>query len=414
MTPSEPVGVPRVELDHDRGQFDGQPRGHPCPVPAARFRGKPGTAHLRHCVTLSARHVAWSSGGGDLEALIVTGWSPAELAILRAPRRQVSWQPGSRSSRRRAWRATPRQRSRWPASTGSRVRRCRSTLVTGSSTAWRTSFSTAGPVVVDRTGRSALTLTRPLLHHPPSTVVTGIHPTATTIPLNTLRVYVRFSAPMSEGFAAAAVRLRDVASGTVLEHSFLPTEPELWDPNRRRLTLLLDPGRIKRGLVPHADEGYPLTPGRSVELVVDRGFKDAAGRALLTDAVREYQVGQAARGRLDPSRWVLQGPRVGTTEPLRVRADRPLDHALAQRCLTVVDDAGRALPGRGLLETGDRDWSFTPDTAWTTAPHALLVDPRLEDVAGNSVRRVFDRDLDLPDHDPTPGGTVVIRLTSRA
>ena len=44
----------------------------------------------------------------------------------------------------------------------------------------------------------------------------------------------------------------------------------------------------------------------------------------------------------------------------------------------------------------------------------LLVDPRLEDVAGNSVRRVFDRDLDLPDHDPTPGGTVVIRLTSRA
>ena len=345
--------------------------------------------------------------------MIVTGWSPAELAILRAR------DAGELAAR---FAVVPAEvLARKPAAATPMAGEYR---IEGAALSFRPRHGFVdgvayefldGPARGGRSdGRSALTLTRPLLHRPPSTVVTGIHPTATTIPVNTLRVYVRFSAPMSEGFAAAAVRLRDVASGTVLEHSFLPTEPELWDPNRRRLTLLLDPGRIKRGLVPHADEGYPLTPGRSVELVVDRGFKDAAGCALLTDAVREYQVGQPARGRLDPSRWVLQGPRVGTTEPLRVRADRPLDHALAQRFLTVADDAGSALPGRGLLETGDRDWSFTPATAWTTAPHALLVDRRLEDVAGNSVRRVFDRDLDLPDHDPTPGGTVVIRVTSRA
>jgi hypothetical protein len=31
--------------------------------------------------------------------------------------------------------------------------------------------------------------------------------------------------------------------------------------------------------------------------------------------------------------------------------------------------------------------------AWASGPHQLVVDPVLEDLAGNSVSRVFDRDL---------------------
>jgi hypothetical protein len=272
-----------------------------------------------------------------------------------------------------------------------------------------------GPRSGDRSdGCPPLVLARPTLHRAPSTVVTGIRPTAPTIPVNMLRLYVHFSAPMSEGFARIAVRLRDSRSGEVFEDAFLPMEPELWDPLRTRLTLLLDPGRIKRGLVPHADDGYPLTRGRPVKLVVEQDFQDAAGLPLRAGADREYQVGPPIRRRLDPSRWAVRGPRVGTTQPLRVRADRPLDHALVQRCLTVVDEAGRPVPGRGTLETGDRDWSFTPAVAWATVSHALLVDPRLEDVAGNSLTRVFDRDLDLAEHDPIPGRTVVVRITNRA
>jgi hypothetical protein len=34
----------------------------------------------------------------------------------------------------------------------------------------------------------------------------------------------------------------------------------------------------------------------------------------------------------------------------------------------------------------------------------------LEDVAGNSVTRVFDRELARSDHEPAPGGTVVRRF----
>ena len=42
---------------------------------------------------------------------------------------------------------------------------------------------------------------------------------------------------------------------------------------------------------------------------------------------------------------------------------------------------------------GERNWSFTPDNPWTTGEHRLVVEPRLEDVAGNSPARVFDRDV---------------------
>ena len=90
-----------------------------------------------------------------------------------------------------------------------------------------------GPPSGDRSDRCPpLVLTRPTPHRTPSTVVTGIHPTATTVPVNMLRLYVHFSAPMSEGFARTAVRLRDSRSGEVFEHAFLPMEPELWDPLR--------------------------------------------------------------------------------------------------------------------------------------------------------------------------------------
>ena len=72
---------------------------------------------------------------------------------------------------------------------------------------------------------------------------------------------------MSEGFAARGVQVLRADSGQPLQGVFLTMDPELWDPERRRLTLLLDPGRIKRGLVPNLEAGYPLNEGNPDHLV---------------------------------------------------------------------------------------------------------------------------------------------------
>jgi hypothetical protein len=258
-----------------------------------------------------------------------------------------------------------------------------------------------------------LLLTRPAATRRASTVVMHLYPTAARLPVNALRFYVHFSAAMSEGLAGTAVELRDAGSGQVLPGAILPMEPELWDRRRTRLTLLLDPGRIKRGLVPHSEVGYPLTPGRAIALVVHRAFLDADGAPLAAGAERCYSVGPAIRRRLEPRSWRLEAVHAGTRLPVRAIFDRPVDHALGLRCLTVIDGDRKPVPGRSALEAGERVWSFTPAGSWNTSAYTLLVAPELEDVAGNSVTRVFDRDLTNPDHDPRSAEPVQLSLAGR-
>ena len=93
-----------------------------------------------------------------------------------------------------------------------------------------------------------------------------------------------------------------------------------------------------------------------------------------------------------------------------IRFDRPLDHALLQRCLTVVDHDGRTVVGAASVPAGERSWTFTPAEPWPPVEHRLVVDTTLEDLAGNSVARVFDRDLTDASHDADLGGTRRARL----
>ncbi len=236
-------------------------------------------------------------------------------------------------------------------------------------------------------------IVRPAPAGPSVTVVQAIYPDAEQVPLNLLRMYVHFSGPMTEGQAQRRITLHRVADGTVLDDAFLSADHELWDRRRQRLTRLLDPGRLKRGLVPHTALGYPLTEGEAIELRVAAGFADADGRPLPSPATRRYLVGPAVRERVDPTRWRVTAPPARTRLPLRVAFDRSLDHALLGRCLSVVDAGGGPVSGAVAIGAGCASWRFTPDGPWTTGGHALLVDTSLEDLAGNSLARVFDREL---------------------
>jgi hypothetical protein len=91
--------------------------------------------------------------------------------------------------------------------------------------------------------------------------------------------------------------------------------------------------------------------------------------------------------------------------PFTVRFDRPLDAGLLAHCLRVVDPSGGPVAGLGRAGPNQRSWALVPGRPWAPGPHHLVVDPTLddptlEDLAGNSVGRVFDRDLDDPDQRP--------------
>jgi hypothetical protein len=196
---------------------------------------------------------------------------------------------------------------------------------------------------------------------------------------------------METGNALAHVHLIDEA-GREVTGAFLALDQELWDPERRRLTLLFDPGRVKRGVRTNLESGAPLVAGRRYRLVVDDAWKDGEGAPLASGAELAFDVGAADRRSPDPDRWHLTSPTAGSREALRVVFGESLDHALAARMLSVYDARGTRLAGVTSLVGNDSMWTFVPERPWADGEHTLRVDSALEDIAGNSVAQVFDAD----------------------
>ena len=255
------------------------------------------------------------------------------------------------------------------------------------------------------------TIQRPAPDSTPTTDVVAIYPSADELPVNQLKFYVHFSTPMSEDWALRAVHVRRADNDKPLDGVFLEMEPELWDRDRRCLTLILEPGRIKRGLAPNEEAGYPLIEGVPVIVTVDTEFRDAGGRPLRNGAERHYQIGPAVRARVNPEDWRYDCPTAGSKEPLTVEFDRPLDHALLEHSLWVNAAGGVPLAGWGSVGPEERSWQFEPQSPWEEGRHQVIVDPHLEDLAGNSLIRVFDRDLMRPEDAPTDARRVAIDFT---
>lgn len=232
-----------------------------------------------------------------------------------------------------------------------------------------------------------LEFTVPVPKSAPTTVVSA-HPSGPSIPENTLRFYLVFSAPMRRGEAYRHIRIvRD--DGHVPDLPFLELDEELWDPSGTRLTLLIDPGRIKRGVKPLIDLGPVFEAGRKYSLRVDPAWQDANGNPLAAGHSQNYSVAPAIRERIDPASWEIVPPR-SATDPLTVRFPRALDKALAERLIRVVDQAQVAVAGNAEASTGETSWRFKPKAPWRSGQYHLTIDPALEDPAGNRPDRLFD------------------------
>jgi hypothetical protein len=228
-----------------------------------------------------------------------------------------------------------------------------------------------------------------------------VYPSADRLPLNLLKFYIHFSAPMSRGSAYSFIRLLK-ADGTPVELPFLELAEELWSPEATRLTLLFDPGRIKRGVKPLEDIGGALELGKHYTLEISPHWRDGRSSPLAAPFRKRFLVTPADRTPIEPTRWRLLPPHVGTREPLTVHFPEPLDHALAQRLLTVEQ-----VPGTVVLDNQERRWCFTPKAPWQRRRYFLRASPLLEDLAGNNIGKAFDVDLSRP---PAPFRSTPVRL----
>ena len=222
--------------------------------------------------------------------------------------------------------------------------------------------------------------------------VVAVYPSSDTLPENTLRFYVQFSAPMRKGNIYRYLSIREVG-GKVVELPFLEIEQEFWSRDSKRLTLLLDPGRIKRGLKPREEMGPILVEGKTYELVVDGDWPNSNGRKLGQDFIKRFQVTAADHSQPDPSKWKVTAPAAGTTEPLVVEFLDSIDHSMLSRSIRVLDPVGKKVTGEIEISGRETTWTFKPDLPWLSGVQKLNVDATLEDNAGNSIGRPFDVDL---------------------
>lgn len=217
--------------------------------------------------------------------------------------------------------------------------------------------------------------------------VVAVWPGVEEIPANLLRFYVYFSEPMQRRGVARNVRLLDAAGKPVAE-PFVDIPDGLWDPAGRRLTVFVHPGRIKRGVGPGEALGPVLSAGGEVMLEIDGRLETASGEPLGDGFRQTYRVVEADRAAPDPDRWVVQQPST-PDEPLRLRFDEPLDRAQVATAVRVLR-AGAALPGQGDVQAGGRSWSFSPAEPWRSGSYRIAIRRNLEDLAGNTMNRLFD------------------------
>jgi hypothetical protein len=79
----------------------------------------------------------------------------------------------------------------------------------------------------------------------------------------------------------------------------------------------------------------------------------------------------------------------------------------------VAGPGGHLIDGTPRTGPEEQSWQLVPRRAWAPGSHQLIVDPVLEDLAGNSVSRVFDRDLTRPEDEPRQARPVTVPFRPR-
>jgi hypothetical protein len=224
--------------------------------------------------------------------------------------------------------------------------------------------------------------------------VVNLFPAVDTVPMNLLKIYVQFSAPMQQGESLRHIHLLNEQNDTV-PNVFLDLQPELWDEKRTVLTVWLDPGRIKRSLIPNQQLGNPLQPGKHYTLAISNSWKDVQGLPLRQPYSKAFVAGIRDSISPQPQHWKLELPPANTTEGLGIKFGESLDYFLIAETIHILDDKGKIIQGKSGPLSNGTGYAFWPEKPWQPGQYTIRVAVELEDLAGNNLSRLFDRDLQV-------------------
>lgn len=220
--------------------------------------------------------------------------------------------------------------------------------------------------------------------------VVDIYPSANELPENLLRFYFYFNTPMKKGQALKHIQLID-AAGIIDNHAFMEFKQELWSADGKRLTILFDPGRIKRGVSTNMELGPALLEGKTYKLIISVTWEDVYGQALAVNTTKEFVVTKAYRHQINVTELEIQKPKANTNEALHIHFDRIIDHALVHSMIRLEDTNKKLIAGHWETSEEEKIVQFIPKEPWKKGTYRITMDSRMEDVTGNNLNNLLDQ-----------------------
>jgi hypothetical protein len=218
----------------------------------------------------------------------------------------------------------------------------------------------------------------------------NVFPSADVLPENLLRFYFYFNTPMKKGEALKHICLVD-SNGNRDTQAFMQFKEELWSPDGTRLTLLFDPGRIKRGVSSNLELGPALLEGNTFQLVVSEEWQDVYGQKLGTTERKTFKVGAAYRKAIEIRSWNVYEPEAESTQQLTLKLDRIMDHALVQSMIQIKTEENQNVQGNWEISENESVLQFTSVEKWQKGNYEIVFDNGFEDVAGNNLNSLLDQ-----------------------
>lgn len=227
--------------------------------------------------------------------------------------------------------------------------------------------------------------------------VLSIYPSANELPENVLRFYLFFNTPMKKGQALKYIQLID-SSGNIDNHAFMEFKQELWSADGKRLTLLFDPGRIKRGVSTNMELGPALLEGNQYKLAISGTWQDVYGQELSVTTTKEFVVGKAYRQQIKVNELEIKKPAANSDDTLSIYFDRIIDHALVQSMIQLEEEENNPIEGHWEVLENEQLIQFIPEAKWQKGNYQIVFDSRLEDVAGNNLNSLLDEKVNPKKH----------------
>ena len=170
---------------------------------------------------------------------------------------------------------------------------------------------------------------------------------------------------------------------------FFDNQYELWNKDRTEVTLIVDPGRVKLGLLANNKMGRAFDENQKYSLHIDSLLLDFNDQKLSKSFTKTFITINEDRTPPNLELWQILLPKANTKEVIAINFKDKIDHISARSLLKIyLND--KPIVGKIFVKNEEQEWSFIPDKKWKKGDYKIITNSILEDIAANSINQIFD------------------------